>query len=182
MFNKNRMILLFLIVITSIITTMVSTNIINHNKEDIIKSKSKKLNTVASEYTSLNNRITTLNTTYSNVGLYYSANPSAVTLSTKTEAIIASVTLPAGSYLLIGSGRFNKNATGDRRVRIGTGDITSSDYIGEASPATSASMYTYVTITRIVNLTSSKTYNLTGWQSSGSSINVTGRIQAVRFK
>lgn len=115
-----------------------------------------------------------------NIGTAYSDEPSAVSVASAAETQAASLTLPAGTYVIHGGARFASNATGYRRLYIQRG--TSSAWIADnqSTPAVSGS-YTYVNLVSIVNLTESTEIKLMAYQNSGSALSTSARMYAVRI-
>ena len=134
--------------------------------------------------TSLNESLSFL----ADIGSTQSAEPSAVSVASSTWRSVATVLLPPGRWLILGTARFESNSTGRRGILFSTSSsVSGSDNaVGQlavnSQSATSGS-YTYVQTHWITNLLTSQstTFYLHGWQNSGSALSVLGRIKAIRI-
>lgn len=94
---------------------------------------------------------------------------SAVSVSSGTAKAILSVSLSAGTWVVVCRVRFPSNATGRRVANFSATSGDSSQVA--ASPAIDGAVTT-LTFTEIISLTSSTTYYLNAFQNSGSSLSM----------
>lgn len=95
------------------------------------------------------------------------------TLASDTPASVASITLPAGTYLLTGTGRFDANADGYRELYFSATDGGNplSRY-GRTHAKSVSGHWMYIQVTATMQLASGATIYLVGNQDSGSSLMV----------
>ena len=147
-----------------------------------------ELATYANQYKGLNDSITTLEGYVENIGTYKYHGPNAVSISSGTLSPTgAFFNLVPGTWIIIGTGSFASNATGDRLIGLYTGSSsnnceTNVGIIANASTKAVNGQATIINFTVRQNISSGTTYYLCAQQSSGSSINVTGRLMARRIK
>ena len=118
---------------------------------------------------------------YNNVGIY---NEWSGTYSLATGTTLTSVgvnkTIPAGHWIFFANYRFVSSATGYRSGQIFINDAAMGSSL--ARKTTSISALCQLQSTYICSSTSSFTVDIRMQQNSGSTQNVTWRLQAVRIK
>lgn len=110
-----------------------------------------------------------------------SVSPAAVSVPNSTGTAVASISLEAGGWLIIGRGMFGGNATGSRQIKLSE---TSGDSNNSVSAMTSlgASPGTLIAeVTWTYSNTSAKTIYLNAWQNSGGALSVQGTIIALKY-
>lgn len=114
-------------------------------------------------------------------------NGTGVSLASATSGIsnIASITLTAGMWIIVGGVKFSANATGYRRVCLSssaTGNSEINNLAFAHAPAVASSMTTMPAFTTIAYITAaSQTYYLNARQNSGSTLTATGYMIAYRL-
>lgn len=125
---------------------------------------------------------THVHTTDGAIGEYKTAsNSAAVTLANTTAKALTSISLTAGTWVVVCHGRFANNATGYRRLNLSATSGAADQNVGV--PAVSGNT-TDVNFMRIMRPTATTTYYLNGWQNSGSSMSMPSgqqQIWAVRI-
>ena len=131
-----------------------------------------------------NNTANTVTSTVSNIGTYSrETTSSSVSLTSGTSKMVESITLSAGTYILIGTIGYAANATGVRWNYLGgTKDSTGNNAQTNVSVPACSGYQTFVTNVQVAKPSASTTYYLNGWQNSGSSLACTGHIVAIRIK
>lgn len=120
-----------------------------------------------------------------NIGIYRSSNSGNVNVVSGTATGITSLTLPAGTWLMMANVGFAANATGNRMVNIST---TSGDTAGATLASdgvqisASPSGYTYIHTGHISSFTASRTYYLNVRHGAGTTLSVAGALKAIRIK
>lgn len=110
------------------------------------------------------------------------SSPGAIAFADSTWKSAAALNnLPAGKYLLIGTVGFASNSTGGRYAVISTTNASGSEINFHARTASGAYGATRIHVITQVNITSAATYHLNAYQNSGGSLNVTGRLTAIRI-
>lgn len=112
------------------------------------------------------------------------SNGTATSVATATDVTLNSRTLDAGVWIIIYKVTFGANATGYRRAYWANSDTsTTAQYQSRLTqPAVnSSSVDTEITMTNVVNLSSSTTLYLRCRQNSGSTLSCTGAIRCVRL-
>ena len=115
------------------------------------------------------------------IGTTKSESGSAISLASSTSTAVCSISLSAGTWLVIGDCRFPSNSTGMRRLNIT--DTSGSGSIDVQYPAGSGDVK--VMMTEVVKPTATKTYYLNAWQNSGSSLSISAgyaTLYAIRIK
>nr|AFN84596.1 conserved hypothetical protein [uncultured bacterium scaffold00056] len=116
------------------------------------------------------------------IGSYLSAsNSSDVSLASGTATAVASISLPAGSWVVIGSARFSANTSGYRRANLSATSGSTDVNVGMA-PCPSG--VTNIQVVREFVVTSPTTYYLNLAQNSGSTLTCgsgLGLITAMRI-
>lgn len=92
---------------------------------------------------------------------------SSTTIATGTNKAVVSITLAAGTWIIVARARFSANATGYRHINISTTSADSGAHV--QVPAVSGAV-TQLALTRIVTHTANTTYYLNAYQNSGSSL------------
>ncbi len=104
----------------------------------------------------------------SKVGTIKTANLSSnTTIATATNKAIVSISLEAGTWIIVARGRFSANATGYRHINISTTSADNGVHI--QVPAVSGAV-TQLSVTRIVSITSTTTFYMNAYQNSGSTL------------
>lgn len=102
------------------------------------------------------------------LGTITSANLSSnLSIATATSKAVVSLTLYAGTWIIVARARFSANATGYRRINISTTSASTDAHL--QVPAVSGAV-TQLELTKIVSITSTTTYYLNAYQNSGSSL------------
>ena len=126
-----------------------------------------------------------------NIGQIKQHTPSAVSCSNTYYRQLAYITLEEGVWLISGVATFPyNNTTGVRRVFVSTA-TSAYDNVTTQPPAWGNILYEQEPITGSyqpfvhvgtapINVPSTTTFRLIGWQNSGATVSVTGRIYAVR--
>lgn len=139
-----------------------------------------------SAYTLANTANTTANTvtsTVSNIGTIPTrSTASSVSCATSTNKTICSISLAAGKWILIGTISYTTNATGVRWNYLGTGTSTGTNAQTNVSTSACSNTQTFIQNVQVYAPSSTTTYNLVGWQNSGSTLTCTGHIVAIRIK
>jgi uncharacterized repeat protein (TIGR02543 family) len=118
------------------------------------------------------------------VGTVVANSASGVSVAHNTATALTNVVLAAGTWVIQGNVGFASNTTGTRTVDI---SATSASVAGSilaetgVQVAASSSGYTYLHTGYIVTITSQTTYYLNVRQTSGSALNTSGRIRAIRI-
>ncbi len=119
-----------------------------------------------------------------NTGYRPYTDGSAVSVPTATWKSVCSLTLDAGRWLVYATGRFNTNANGTHRsIRVSTSADSSGgttvQFTDYRSPTSGT--YTYCKSMDMAVISTQTTYYINAYQDSGSSLDVTGRLYAVRI-
>ena len=106
------------------------------------------------------------------------------TVANNTLTNVGEMTLPKGTYIIMGFGSFGSNATGNRQLGIGSsesgGNYDRSTGVTVASVSGSA---TSVQVIAIISINTSVTFYLKARQNSGSSLSFTyGGLKAIKLK
>ncbi len=104
----------------------------------------------------------------------------AVTAKTGTAKKVVAMSLPAGTWILVGRLQYGLNTSGYRTVSINT-SVAWNKATGVLVPAPEVQGADLCTTT-IVTPTAATIYYLVAYQNSGSSLTVSGWFQAVRLK
>lgn len=150
--------------------------------EDVASTANSTANTANSTANTANTKATNANNTLANIGTYSRETASSVSVATSTNKVVCSITLEAGTYILIGTISYTTNTTGVRWNYIGTGTSTGSNAQTNVSTRASNNTQTFVQNVQVVKPTANTTYNLVAWQNSGSSLTCAGHIVAIRIK
>lgn len=122
----------------------------------------------------------------SEIGAFMSAHLASDTSVTKeVPTAICSITLPAGTWVVVGYAQFHPNSTGVRTMNLHT--TSGSNFRQVAVPA--ANGYTVIQTTIVVKIAESTTYYLNVWHNAGTSLTMaagtdggyTNGIRAVRI-
>ena len=119
-----------------------------------------------------------------NLGERINGNGSSITLSSGTTATdIASFTLTKGKWMVTCTGRFEENGTGNRMVRLASSSGGSAiNYSVIALSRAASAGRTYVQFCAPITVSSSSsTYYIVGYQTSGGNLDVIGRWDAIRI-
>jgi hypothetical protein len=156
--------------------------IIYNDANGVTRLPSATITTVSSTTANLTTaNITTANITNSNltnaptvaghsskVGTIKTANLSSnTTIATATNKAIVSISLEAGTWIIVARGRFSANATGYRHINISTTSADNGVHI--QVPAVSGAV-TQLSVTRIVSISSTTTFYMNAYQNSGSTL------------
>lgn len=91
----------------------------------------------------------------------------AKSIATSTAIDVLSITLEAGTWIIIARARFSENATGYRRINIKTDSASTDNHMQVAAVDGGV---TQMALSRVVSLTSTATYYLNAFQNSGSTL------------
>lgn len=128
----------------------------------------------------------TINGHSSEIGAFKSARLTTdLSVNTSTWTILCSLTLSAGTWVLVGYADFNPNATGQRVINLHTTGGANFRQI----EVNAANGYTTLETTLVVKIAQDTTYFLNVWQNSGTAITMregtdggyTNGIRAVRI-
>lgn len=117
------------------------------------------------------------------LGARYAASKTWTSTKHNTYVKLASITLPAGRYVIHANGEWAYNTSGARWIVISTNSSSptaSDEAYKSASTAGTGSASCSVTYT--LSLSEQTTYYLWVWQNSGSALNARGAITAMRFR
>ncbi len=102
------------------------------------------------------------------------------TAASGTATKICSLTLPAGTWLIMAEMKYGTNTSGYRAMCVNTAVAwNSTDGVLVSAPPTQGAILRTATA---YTLTSSKTYYMVAYQNSGSTLDCNGWMQAVRLK
>ena len=122
-------------------------------------------------------------TSLSDLGTIKRHETNTVSLAKNTSKTIATVTLPEGLWLILGTVRYSSNADGRRYTEIQDSSTGAPQhYFGIDSIPAAEGNPTYGHVRDIVSLSESKTFNLVGWQNSGITLQADGRLYAIKLK
>ncbi len=149
-----------------------------------------ELYTKGTDYTTLESRTTTLETKNSNFATFKYSSPSAKSIASNSSTFYytgASVQLTAGTWLVAASGGFASTSTSGHRYIIMYEEDTCSTSVGgilgtTVVPAVSTTNSTIIGFASILEPTSTQTFYLCARQNSGSALNVTPAIIAIKIK
>lgn len=112
----------------------------------------------------------------------YNVTGSATSVSTATNKTIATLKIPAGTYIINAHVSFGANTTGVRKIYIGTtqDSYANTRAISDTRPA-SNHQTTMSNISTVLNPETETTYYLNVYQNSGSSLSCSGSLRAVRI-
>ena len=106
-------------------------------------------------------------------------NGGNVSVSSGTEKQLASVSVPAGTWIIKGSANFqSESSAGTRVVQLRQGSIN----IGNQEVQGNAHGWTQLTVTDLIVLTSATTMSIWARQTSGGTITCQGFLGLVRIK
>jgi hypothetical protein len=116
------------------------------------------------------------------LGKLLTASGDATSVATSTNAALASLSVPAGVWIIQASVTFATNATGYRFVCIDTtsAHVDMSRGLCQAVPGTSGTS-TVVQATRFVSISAKTTYYCNAKQNSGSTLSCSGQLRAIRI-
>ena len=133
--------------------------------------------------------LSALDTAVGNIGTVVSTDIStAVSVASSTWKTIGSVALGTGTWVVTYNATFPNNATGNRYILLsGSSDSSGTDLerrMGQVNAAAPSGSVMRMHGSRIfINQGASpSTQNLNVWQDSGSALNATGYLRAVRIK
>jgi len=112
-------------------------------------------------------------------------NPKSNALGSGSGAAVNSITLAKGTWIVFGTVEFASNASGRRQANISTSSGGFGDSVRRETGAQCAPMSgstTNLQVQAIVSPSSSTTYYLNAYQSSGSSLTTYGFLRALRIK
>lgn len=113
--------------------------------------------------------------------LYEQSYSSTAIPSSTNLSNIGTLTIPAGTYLVVGVVIFGANATGMRSIALGDSD-TSYTHARDNSTAVAGSVASRMSMCRILTFSGNTTLYLNAAQNSGGNLNVTGAsLKALRF-
>ena len=153
-----------------------------------------ELYTVGTDYTYIDNRITTFETKYSDFGTILSPGAVSETSIRSGKGYLdytgASVELTPGTWIVSAAGNFAANSTGYRLLSLQTtvsnnscsGDIGGNPAGVASVKAVTSSNITSTGLTTVIEVTSTTTVYLCAAQNSGSALGVTPRMHAFKVK
>lgn len=112
----------------------------------------------------------------------YNVTGSATSVATATNKTIATLKIPAGTYIINAHVSFANNTTGVRKIYIGTTEnsYANTRALADTRPA-SNHQTTMSNINTVLNPETETTYYLNVYQNSGSSLSCSGSLRAVRI-
>lgn len=112
----------------------------------------------------------------------YNVTGDATSVSSATNKTIATLKIPAGTYIINAHVSFAANTTGVRKIYIGTTEnsYANTRALADTRPA-SNHQATMSNISTVLNPETDTTYYLNVYQNSGSSLNCSGSLRAVRI-
>ncbi len=117
-------------------------------------------------------------------GTVVTSNPNAVSVATSSNVTLGSITLAAGTWMVVVSTTFASNSSGRRVVYFADDSSVSSVSVGQMAALTQApadgGMTKYSSFA-IVSPTASTTYYCRAWQNSGSTLSCQCYLRAVRI-
>lgn len=140
------------------------------------------MTSVESTASSANTRSQTNATAISNIGYYVRATASDVSIATSTDKKICTIDLDPGTWVLVGTIGYSSNSTGTRWNYLGTASSTGTNAQTNVSVRATSTSLTFVQNTQLYKISSATTYNLVGWQNSGSTLTCSAHIVAFRIK
>ena len=115
-------------------------------------------------------------------GTYTTDLGTATTVANKAWTQIGSITLSEGTYIIHAHGAFPNNSTGYRAIALNTTtNAAQMDRFSLARQAPANGDTTELNFTKIQPVSESTTYYLNAYQTSGSSLSVTGGLRAIRI-
>lgn len=100
-----------------------------------------------------------------------------------TWKALASLTLAAGTWLVVASAQFTSNATGRRSLNVSTTRASTSTSAGAATQVSPVSgAQTVINKTYIIEIANSATYYLNVYQNSGSALTTYCQLRAIRIR
>lgn len=112
----------------------------------------------------------------------YNVTGSATNVTTAEATTIATLKIPAGTYIINAHVNFASNATGVRKIYIGTqADYYSNTRALADNRRASSHQATMSNISTILNVEAETTYYLNVYQNSGSSLTCNGSLRALRI-
>lgn len=112
----------------------------------------------------------------------YNVTESAVSVASASAKTIASITLPAGLYILHGYANIGANKTGTRKIQLSETKDTYGNTRGQAvAVATSQNSSTMLNMSAIRGISEETTFYLNVFQDSGSALSCSGSIRALRI-
>lgn len=119
------------------------------------------------------------------IGTFVSSSSGNVDIVSGTGTGITSVTIGAGTWVLMANVGFASNSNGNRMVNISTtsGDTAGSTLASDGVQVSAASSgYTYIHTGHITKRTAQTTYYLNVRHGAGTTLSVAGTLKAVRIK
>lgn len=118
------------------------------------------------------------------VGAVTDNTPSAFSIPNNAWTELASITLDAGTYIIVGYCNYTSNATGHRRIVCSTTSGANTQFVRGALSSGNAlnGMASDENFTVIATLSATTTLYLNGYQNSGGSLSVNPRLTAMRIK
>ena len=118
------------------------------------------------------------------VGTVTSSDPSSVGLSSATWTTLASISHGTGTYLVCANVAFNNSSSGRRIISVTSSGTTDSAIQRTArnEQQPSANGTTYCSVSFVTTATSSGTWYLRGYQSSGAALSGTPSIQIIKLR
>ena len=112
----------------------------------------------------------------------YNVTGNATSVSSATNKTIATLKIPAGTYIINAHVSFANNTTGVRKIYIGTTEnsYANTRALADTRPA-SSHQATMSNISTVLNPETETTYYLNVYQNSGSSLSCSGSLRAVRI-
>ena len=112
------------------------------------------------------------------------ATPVSATTSVAdgANANVASISLPAGTWMVCAKVQFPNNATGRRAVKLSTTSQDSGSPVSMDVQLAVSGAAMHMSTSRCFKLASAGTVYLVAWQNSGSALSCTGNIEATRIR
>ena len=122
-----------------------------------------------------------IGTSIGNIGEVYEANASSVSVSKNTSTTIVSLTVSAGTYVVVANGLFSSSGSGNRKLTLTGGTVGDLVHVAQVYKNTNETAATGQ-LTAICKAPSSFTITLKAEQDIITTMSVSGSIAAVRLK
>lgn len=110
-----------------------------------------------------------------------SVSPAAVSAANSTATAVASISLEAGSWLIIGRALFSANSTGSRQLKLSESSGDTSNSVSSMTSLGASPGTLIAEVTWTYSNTSTKTVYLNAWQNSGGALSIQGCIIALKY-
>lgn len=115
------------------------------------------------------------------MGAQETDSQSSVSVGDSANADVASVSLPAGIWMVCGKVQFGNSSTGRRAVKLSTTSQENTNVVSTVSANAVSGATTQMSTSRLFKLANAATVYLVAWQNSGGSLTCAGDIEATRL-